>query len=262
MNELQINTTQNVMINFNAAGIGERLLAFIIDFAIIFAYLLVMYLTFNVGRLYSGLDGWSQRAMDFIVWIPVIFYTLVQESLFGGKTIGKHLVKIKVVKLDGYQTSFIDFLIRWFFRMIDIYIFGTIGFIVAFNEGLLLLTLFVSPLVGLITIAVSKKAQRFGDMVAGTGVIKLKNEFNISHTILEELKDNYKPRYHNVIKLSDNDARIIKDTFAASMKIRDYVTIQKLRKKIEEVTGDISQESDVDFVRTILKDYNYFTQNM
>jgi len=250
------------MINFKAAGISDRLLAFIIDFAIIFAYLLTVYLSFDVGQLFSELDGWSQRAIDFIIWIPALFYTLVQESLFGGKTIGKHLLKIKVVKLDGYQTSFIDFLIRWFFRMIDIYIFGTIAIMVAFNEALFMLTFLVSPLVGIITISTSKKAQRFGDMVAGTGVIKMKNQFNISHTILEELKDNYKPRYHNVIKLSDNDARIIKDTFSASLTIKDHATIKKLRLKIEEVTGDISQESDIDFVRTILKDYNYFTQNM
>jgi len=42
MSELQINTTQNVKITFNAAGAGERLLAFTIDMAIKIGYMLVL----------------------------------------------------------------------------------------------------------------------------------------------------------------------------------------------------------------------------
>jgi hypothetical protein len=66
-----------------------------------------------------------------------------------------------------------------------------------------------------------------------------------------------------VIKLSDNDARIIKETFNVAVAKRDYATLIKLRNKIEEVTGvkNISG-NDTDFIRTILKDYSFYTQNM
>ena len=51
----------------------------------------------------------------------------------------------------------------------------------------------------------NKKSQRLGDMAAGTAVIGLKDSVNINHTILEYLREDYKPSYPNVIKLSDNE---------------------------------------------------------
>ena len=110
----------------------------------------------------------------------------------------------------------------------------------------------------------NKKLQRIGDMAAGTAVIALKDKVNISHTILENLKDNYKPTYPNVIKLSDNDARIIKDTFTNARASKDYPTLIKLKNKLVEVVEikDVKQKTDIEFIDVILKDYNYYTQNM
>ena len=66
-----------------------------------------------------------------------------------------------------------------------------------------------------------------------------------------------------VIKLSDNDVRIIKETFETAITTRDFATIIKLREKVLSVTGIKNQSgNDQDFIRTLLKDYNYYTQNM
>jgi hypothetical protein len=71
------------------------------------------------------------------------------------------------------------------------------------------------------------------------------------------------PTYPLVIKLSDNDVRIIKETFETAITTRDYATIIKLREKVLSVTGIKNQSgNDQDFIRTLLKDYNYYTQNM
>ncbi len=251
MVELQINTTQNVNINFIAASVGERILAFIVDLIIKIAYVVVTYqLVFNlfhVEDMVSGMDQWSKIAIYVSFYLPVIFYSLLFETFLDGQTPGKRILKIKVVKIDGYQASLADYMIRWFFRIIDLNLLGPI----------------FGPVVALITIVSSNKNQRLGDMTAGTSVITLKNKVNISHTILEELDDDYVPTYPNVIKLSDNDARIIKETFVQARAARDYATLIKLRKKIVEVVGikDYNEE-DIKFIDVILKDYNYYTQNM
>lgn len=247
MTELQINTTQNVNINFTAASVGERILAYIVDWIIKIAYIIVTYqIVFNlfeIDKMVADMDQWSQIAIYITFLLPVIFYTLIFETLLDGQTLGKRILKIKVVKIDGYQASLADFIIRWIFRIVDLNM--------------------LSGVVALIAIITSPKNQRLGDMTAGTSVITLKNNVNISHTILEELEDTYQPTYPNVIKLSDNDARIIKETFLTAKASRDYATLIKLRKKIIEVVDiKIVNENDMQFIETILKDYNFYTQNM
>ncbi|ESU22435.1 putative membrane protein/domain-containing protein [Flavobacterium enshiense DK69] len=247
MSELSIVTTQNVNINFQAASVGDRIVAQLLDLLIKVAYVIVVYYVFfyliGLNDFMASTDQWSQNAVIMLFGLPVIFYSLLQESLMEGQTFGKKILKMKVIKIDGYQASFGDYLIRWLFRIVEI----TIG----------------SGIIGLIAIIVSSKNQRLGDMAAGTAVISLKNKININHTILQEIDDDYVPIYPLVIKLSDNDARIIKETFESALKNQDFKLIYKLREKIESVTGIKNQSgNDSDFIRTVLKDYNYFTRNM
>lgn len=247
MSELSITTTQNVNINFQAASVGDRIVAQLLDLLIKAAYVIVVYYIFfyliGLNKYMESADTWSVMAIVMMFGLPVIFYSLLQESLMEGQTFGKKIMKIKVIKLDGYQAGFGDYLMRWLFRLIEI----SIG----------------SGIIGLIAISMSSKNQRLGDMAAGTAVISLKNNININHTILQEIDADYVPTYPLVIKLSDNDARIIKETFESALKAKDFRLIFKLRQKIESVTGIKSQsDSDSDFMRTVLKDYNYFTRNM
>lgn len=246
MNQLSITTTQNVTINFTAASVGDRILSELLDTLVKVAYIISISYLLDATKISDSLDfkdPWSTMAIMIMLFFPVIIYSLVQESLWEGQTIGKKLLKMKVIKIDGYQASFGDYLIRWLFRTIDV--------------------LIGSGIIGLIFIITNKNSQRLGDIAAGTAVISLKNKININHTILQELNDDYVPVYPEVIKLSDNDMRIIKDTFETCLKAKDYVTISKMRVKIISVTNiKYNSNTDVEFIRTVLKDYNFYTRNM
>lgn len=247
MSELSISTTQNVVIKFTAASVGERMLASLVDLLIKVAYMIVIgYVFFNLlgfSKVLNSVDMWSRMAIIILFFFPVVIYSVTLESIFEGQTIGKKLIKIKVVKIDGYQAGFGDYLIRWLFRIIENNLLG--------------------GLIGLIAMVVSNKTQRMGDAAAGTAVITLKNNVTIDSTILEEIGDAYQPIYPLVIKLSDNDMRIIKETFLIAEKKQDTETILKLSRKIESVTGIKNQSGNhFDFIKTILKDYNFYTQNM
>src|SRR5687768_11302580 len=123
MSELSINTTQNVKINFIAASPGERIGSYFIDLAIKIAYVIVITMIFfywlKLGLLLDKLDNWSRMSIIFLFYLPVIIYSITLESIFEGQTIGKKILKIKVVKIDGYQAGFGDYLMRWFFRLVD-----------------------------------------------------------------------------------------------------------------------------------------------
>jgi hypothetical protein len=65
-----------------------------------------------------------------------------------------------------------------------------------------------------------------------------------------------------VINLSDNDMRIIKETFITARDSKDNDTLLKLRKKVEEVIGITSTKDTITFLSVIIRDYNFYTQNM
>lgn len=247
MSELSINTTQNVAINFSAASVGDRIIGFLLDSLIKFAYIFTVYMVvfywMGLNNYMIDMDMWSQMAVQTIFYLPAVFYSLVLESMFEGQTIGKKIMKMKVIKIDGYQAGFGDYFIRWIMRIIDI--------------------LMGMGIVGLIAMLASSKVQRLGDMAAGTAVITLKNNISIDHTILQEIKEDYIPTYPLVIKLSDNDMRIIKETYESSLRTADFGMITKLQYKIESVTGIKSlANNSTAFVDTIIKDYNFYTQKM
>ncbi|MCR5861813.1 RDD family protein [Flavobacterium sp. J372] len=249
MSELSITTTQNVNINFNAAGVGERVLAYIFDAVIKTAYSLIIYLVvyeyFGLEKFVAPMDFWSQAAIMIILYLPCIFYTLVLESVFQGQTIGKRLMRIRVIKIDGYEAGFGDHLMRWLCRLVDIFLL--------LNTGI----------VGLGFMLATDKTQRLGDLAAGTAVISLKNDISIDHTILREVESDYRPIYPLVIKLTDNDIRIIKETYEHALKAADFEQMQKLQDKVIQVTGikSVSQNATA-FIDTLLNDYNYYTQKM
>ncbi|OPC52593.1 RDD family protein [Elizabethkingia bruuniana] len=241
MNSIDINTSQNVNISFDPASIGERILAFIIDNIIKIAYSVIIYIiiAYVFGfKLLKITDQWSLIAIFAIISLPVNLYTFLFESFMEGQTPGKRIMKIKVVKTDGYQASFGDYFMRWFFRIIDI------------------------GIIGIITIVVNKHNKRLGDMAAGTAVITLKSKYNINHTILVNLSQDYIARFPQVIALSDNDMRIIKENYVKAKNTFDQGIIKKLAEKIRQTTGityNTQEITDQQFIAIVIQDYNYYT---
>ena len=229
------------------ASLGERLLAAIIDLIIIIAFLYVTFSIIGYLDLVSyKMDRWSKIAIYSLAYLPAMLYTLVSEIFFKGQTLGKKVLKIKVIKKDGYAASFGDYFARWIFRLVDVWLLG------------------LTPIIGIISIVVSKDNQRMGDMASGTAVISLKDRHKIDHKILDETQEpTYKATYPSVIQLTDNDMRIIRDTFKTAVKSKDQQTIDKLRKKVEEITNTSKGElTNAQYIHIIIKDYVHFTQNM
>ncbi len=244
MNTIQINTTQNVNIDFELASFGERLLASLIDFVAILGYFFISFAILDqLGLDGYHLDQWSNIAIRGVVSLPAALYTLCAELFFHGQTLGKKIMKIKVVKVDGYSASFIDFFIRWIMRIVDIWLNFSI--------------------VGIICIIVSKNGQRIGGLASGTAVISVKNKYQISATILENIEANYIPTFPTVINLSDRDMQIVKDLYLTARKSKDIQLLDKLRRKVEAVTNTSKGNlSDMMYLYTIMQDYTHFTQDM
>ncbi|WP_313791441.1 RDD family protein [Lacinutrix neustonica] len=118
MKEFQIETAQNVSIQQNAATIVDRMWAYLIDTAIIYAYLILSILLLVALDLDLG-DTW---AIYLLVSLPAFLYYVLLETFWNGQTIGKHLIKTRVVKLDGSKPGFGNYFVRWIMRIVDVVI--------------------------------------------------------------------------------------------------------------------------------------------
>ncbi len=241
MGNLQINTTQNVNLDYKIVGLGERIVAFLIDGLILYMYAyLVSEISNVIGFVYE--DTWTQRGLAALIFLPAMFYSLLMHSLFNGQTVGKMLMKMRVVRLDGTPVHWSNLLVRWMLRLVDIWIFlGSIG---------------------ILSILFSEKRQRVGDAAAGTVVISTKKKTKVTHTILEEVEEEYVPQFTNVTLLTDKDVRLIKETYLIAKRSGDFKTLTALRVKVDSILKTNSSLYDVPYLDTVLKDYNYYTQKM
>ena len=164
------------------------------------------------------------------------------EILFHGQTIGKMITKTKVVKVDGTRATSYEYFIRWTLSIVDVWLF--------------------SGMIGLISIIATKKSQRVGDIAASTTVINLKANTHINQTIIEQITDDYVVKYQNVIKFSDRDVNIIKESYLEAIKNNNFTLLDKLTKKITEITGHEPEKGNQkDFIDRILKDHFQTLQN-
>ena len=235
-----INTSQNVVIDYEPAGLGNRLLSGILDFLFKIGFI------FGLSTIYSLLDiklrNISSPAyailFSVIIYLPYLLYDFLFETFMHGQTFGKKIMKIKVVKLDGTQPSVGSYLLRWLIRLVEIDMCG--------------------GLIAMISIAVSKNSQRLGDMTAGTTVIHIKPAVTLQDTILQQEKhDAYTILFNQISLLNDAEIQLVKDVHDFHEKTGNNDALEKLTKKIKEKTGIVTSLSDEEFINILLKDYNH-----
>ncbi len=239
MDNFRIETAQNVTIQQNVAPVSTRIWAFMIDLFIMVGYYIIIYLILN-SLGFKETD--SLIVIYSLLSLPVFFYSLFFETLMNGQTPGKYLNNIRVTKIDGSKPTFGSYLIRWVLRLIDISL--------------------ASGSVALLTILLNGKGQRLGDLAANTTVISEKKTISLSDTLNMDIANNYKPTFPQVTVLSDKDIQTIKELYLKAKRKRDHKIIMKLYAKIVDLTGIKTDLKPTTFIDTVIKDYNYFTQQM
>jgi uncharacterized RDD family membrane protein YckC len=231
---LHIQTTQNVLLEFLPASIGDRILAFLLDGVIIAAWLLGGSLVF--GKLFSELDSsWQIAGFVLIVALPAMFYSLLSEVFMNGQSIGKKALGLRVVRLDGTPPRLGDYLMRWLLRMLDIWV--------------------MSGLVGLITMAMYN-GQRLGDRAARTAVVKMRPPVQLEQLIAPVTEtDNYHVTYPEAIVLSDRDINTIRKVLKKTQEYHTFELLELTAGKVRETTGIHTEADSWTFLQTLVRDH-------
>ncbi len=244
-NQIGVETTQHVKLNYNPAPVGDRVIAFFIDGITLLAFQLLVQFAFGViarfnesFELYTDENQW---VIILIFAIPAFFYHLTFEVMWNGKSFGKWLLGLQVVMADGTNPSLGNYVIRWMFRLVEI--------------------TFTSGMVAFITVLVNGKGQRLGDIAAKTCVIKIRKKVKLSDTIYSELNEGYEVTYPAVSELKDEQIRTIKEVLASKKDYEHstwFVMVQRTANIIQMKIGVQKLESNADdFLEQVIRDYNH-----
>jgi uncharacterized RDD family membrane protein YckC len=248
MLQLKLDTGFNIEIDFKVAPFPRRLLAWILDIAILIAYLLA-------GVWLMG-SAWRWQGWTFILYfLPYLFYHLLCEIFLNGQSIGKKAMGLKVIAADGGQPSISQYLIRWLFRSVDfpMWVFGAISY------GALPWWCAVFLFGGMACLIATPHSQRIGDLVAGTVLIDTRNRTSWEDTVFTEVEEDYHPRYPKVMQLTDKDINTLKGIINTVSKTRDYDLSMRIAERIKSKLDMQGDQDSLDFLQTLLKDYNYYS---
>jgi uncharacterized RDD family membrane protein YckC len=258
MNSVTVSTPFNIYLDFEVASLPRRILAWLIDIAIIMIFAQCMR-SFAIGMFYNPIDSKYPVGLDLIlVTLPILFYHLMMEVVFQGQSLGKKVVGIRVLSLEGGEPHLGQYLLRWIFRIWEWpLVFGVVAF---YSWGLIVQFISVCflGLVVIIIISITPKHQRLGDMAAGTAVVDTKKQFSINDTIFQQISTNgYKVLYPEVMRLSDRDINAIKAVLTQTRETGRYETAHRIAGRIKDVLHVDTRLEVTDFLEKLLDDYNY-----
>lgn len=164
---LSVRTPESIAFRYDLAGLGSRFLAVTIDFTIqilitlaIVAGFALLAQTFkavkHTGSAYSVSSGWPESLtialVSALVFAIFFGYFILFEAFWSGRTPGKRMMGLRVVRDGGYPIDFTSSLIRNLIRVGEV----ALG----------------AYALSAIACLASKENKRLGDVAAGTIVVR------------------------------------------------------------------------------------------
>ena len=141
-------TPEAVTIAVDVAGLGSRMIAWLIDSLIQLAVVLPIVLGVGAGNLAEGPE---LVVISLVIFLIVWGYYPIFEVLWQGRTPGKRAQRIRVIRTDGQPANGAAILVRNLIRILDVILL---------------------PFLAVISMLVTSRAQRLGDLAAGTMVVR------------------------------------------------------------------------------------------
>jgi uncharacterized RDD family membrane protein YckC len=141
-------TPEAVVLSFDTAGVGSRIIAMAIDLSIQgAAALLIVGAAALFGATHLGLAG-----VYVGLFLVAFGYPIGLETLWHGRTVGKAVMGLRVVTVEGAPIRFRHALVRGALGLIDFW--------------------FTSGAAAVLCVLGTKRNQRLGDIAAGTLVLR------------------------------------------------------------------------------------------
>ncbi len=151
---IAVDTPEHVRLNYALADLGARAAALAIDLLISTLGLALIGMAFRyAGLLDDLLESLGSTILIFAIFFVQWGYFILFEGVGGGRTPGKRVIGLRVIHTGGEPLSFRGAVLRNLIRLVD-------------------MQPVPSGLAGAISIVATRRAQRLGDLVAGTIVVR------------------------------------------------------------------------------------------
>jgi len=233
--QVHVRTTQNVFISYPVASIGDRILAYLLDQLILIIFVIAMI------AFYFSVNMESAWIWIVTVGAPYLLYHLMFEIFMNGQSPGKRVLNIKVLRLDGTPASVGNYVLRWMFAFIDIQV--------------------MSGLIAILVITVGEKGQRLGDLVAGTTVVKLipQSQITAAQIFVPSQPADYVPLFPQVVNLNERDIELVQRALEVNRDSGNAQPVMALTEKIKSLLNVQTDLPPVKFLYTIVKDFQHLT---
>lgn len=244
---LEVVTSDHVVLRYDLAGAGNRGFAALLDFVVATAL--------TLGWIAAGsrlLEATGGAIVGVVVFSAVLFgwsYFIALEWLWNGQTLGKRLFGLRVINEDGSPARFIAVFVRNLVRVAD-FLPGFYGF-------------------GLVSIVLSSRSQRLGDLAAGTYVVRARRprvDWLALRTLDGDTFGAGKARAErtwapgvsdlHVGGLSGEAQRLVREFVAREAKLppaeRERLAAQ-IAAHLRERVPDTAQADDVELIRTVAR---------
>src|SRR5688572_5525214 len=149
-NVLVIRTPEGIAFPLLLAGPITRFLAWLVDAACIAAAGMALKVVSNLIGLLTA--DFATAFYIFFYFIVSIGYPIFAEWRWRGQTVGKRLLRLRVMDVQGLRLQFSQIMVRNLLRFVDAFpVLYTVGGITSFF---------------------SRKGQRLGDLAANTIVVR------------------------------------------------------------------------------------------
>lgn len=239
---LELETQEGVVITMPLAGPLARFLAWVVDVACLGAALTILStLTSPFGRLSPELAGALLVLAFFVIQTA---YNVVLEFLWRGQTLGKRLLRLRVLDSQGLRLGPSQVVVRNLLRAID-------AFPLAY-------------VVGGIAMLVSRRRQRLGDLAAQTVVVRLPRQTRPNvESVLSDKYNSLRDYPRLVARLRQRidpeaaglalEALLRRDSLADEARIEVFSLLADyFREQLEFPAGALEGLSDERYVRNVV----------
>ncbi len=169
---VRVKTPENIEFEYTLAGPFQRFPAFLVDIfirvAVFFGLGFVLTIGFGLSPFLAQVFG-PFLVVGFIIsfFLMSWFYGAFFETQFNGRTVGKMVFKLRTISIDGRPINGEQAALRNILRSADMCLLIPMRVFISEWEGAQL------PVccVGLVTMMLTRRMQRIGDLAAGTMVV-------------------------------------------------------------------------------------------